>query len=220
MRRVSDPIDAILRRAPVIPVLTVDDARTAVSLGRALVAGGLPVLEVTLRTDAALDAVRIMAAEIEGAIVGAGTVLTGAQLDRSAGAGARFAVSPGASPGLLAAAEGHTLPLLPGSATASETMALLERGYRHQKFFPAEPVGGRPYLAALASPLPEVRFCPTGGITPGSAPGYLALPNVACVGGSWIAPKELVEAGEWQAIESLAREAADLRRRPSAEVTS
>ena len=208
----NDRIAGLLAMAPVIPVLIVEDARHAVPLARALVAGGLPAIEVTLRTAAALDAVAAMVAEVAGAEIGVGTVLTGAQLDAAAKAGARFAVSPGSSPGLLDAAAGHALPLLPGASTASEAMALLERGYARQKFFPAEPAGGRAFLAALASPLPAIRFCPTGGIGAANAADWLALPNVACVGGSWVAPKDLVAAGNWAAIEALARAAAALRR--------
>ncbi len=208
----NDRIAGLLAMAPVIPVLIVEDLRHAVPLARALVAGGLPVIEVTLRTAAALDAVAAMAAEVPGAEIGVGTVLTGAQLDAAAKAGARFAVSPGSSPALLDAAAGHALPLLPGASTASEAMALLERGYRSQKFFPAEPAGGRAFLAALASPLPAIRFCPTGGIGAATAADWLALANVACVGGSWVAPRDLVAAGNWAAIEALARAAAALRR--------
>lgn len=204
-------IEDILNRAPVVPVLIVESAAQAVPLARALVAGGLPAIEVTLRTDAALDAIAAIAGEVEGAIPGVGTVLSGAQLDRAAKAGARFAVSPGSSPGLLDAADGHAVPLLPGAASASEAMTLLERGYEFQKFFPAEQAGGRAYLAALASPLPGIRFCPTGGVTVDSAPAWLALPNVICVGGSWVAPKDRAAAGDWDAIEALARAAAGLK---------
>jgi 2-dehydro-3-deoxyphosphogluconate aldolase/(4S)-4-hydroxy-2-oxoglutarate aldolase len=206
-------LEAILDAAPVVPVLIVEDWRQAVPLARALVAGGLPAIEITLRTPAALESIRAVAAEVEGAYAGAGTVLTPDQLEDAAEVGARFAVSPGSSPGLLAAAAGAALPLLPGAASASEAMALLERGYRLQKFFPAEPAGGIAYLKALASPLPAVRFCPTGGIDATNAPTYLALPNVICVGGSWVAPKEALAAGDWTSIESLAREAAGLRAR-------
>jgi 2-dehydro-3-deoxyphosphogluconate aldolase/(4S)-4-hydroxy-2-oxoglutarate aldolase len=202
---------SILAAAPVVPVLTVDDWKTAVPLARALVAGGLPAIEITLRTPAALKAIRAVAAEVEGAFAGAGTVLSRAQLEEAAEAGARFAVSPGASPGLLAAAAGSALRLLPGAATASEAMALLELGYSLQKFFPAEAAGGPTVLKALAAPLPGVRFCPTGGIDAKNARTYLALPNVVCVGGSWVAPKEAVEKEDWARIEVLAREAAGLR---------
>ncbi len=203
---------ACLRRAPVIPVVVIEDAAHAVPMARALVAGGLPVIEVTLRTAAALDAVRAISAEVEGAIAGVGTVLTAADLQAAEQAGARFAVSPGTSPRLLDAAAQHALPLLPGVATASEAMALLERGYRHLKFFPAVPAGGARMLAAWAGPLPQLRFCPTGGISPASAPEFLALANVPCVGGSWLTPAARLQAGDWAGIERLAREAAALHR--------
>jgi 2-dehydro-3-deoxyphosphogluconate aldolase/(4S)-4-hydroxy-2-oxoglutarate aldolase len=201
----------ILALAPVVPVVIVDDATQAVPMARALVAGGIRAIEVTLRTPAALDAIRAVAAEVDGAMVGVGTVLDGAQLETARKAGACFAVSPGASPGLLDAAEEDELPLLPGVATAGEAMTLLERGYRHLKFFPAVPAGGAKLLAAWASPLPQIRFCPTGGINLANAPEFLALPNVACVGGSWLTPKDKLGAGDWAGIERLAREAAALR---------
>lgn len=203
----------ILALAPVVPVVIVDDARHAVPMARALAAGGLRAIEVTLRTPAALDAIRAIAAEVENAVVGVGTVLSGEQLETAHRAGARFAVAPGTSPRLLDAADTNELPLLPGVATASEAMALLERGYRHLKFFPAVPAGGTKLLAAWASPLPSIRFCPTGGITPSNAPEFLALPNVACVGGSWLTPKAKLEAGDWAGIEQLARDAAALQRK-------
>jgi len=189
----------------------IEDAAHAVPMARALVAGGIAAIEVTLRTAAALDAIRAIATEVEGAVVGVGTVLTARDLDAARQAGARFAVSPGVSPRLLDAAEDSALPLLPGAATASEVMALLERGYRHLKLFPAVPVGGVKLLAAWAGPLPQVRFCPTGGIGLGSALDFLALPNVLCVGGSWLTPASLMQAGDWAGIERLAREAAALR---------
>jgi len=197
--------------APVVPVLVIDDAGTAADLARALVAGGLPALEVTLRTPAALDAIRAMA-EVPGGIVGVGTLLTPADVKAAKAAGARFGVSPGATDRLLDACAEEGLPLLPGAATASEVMALLERGYTVQKFFPAEAIGGAKALGSLASPLPQVRFCPTGGIGLASAPQYLSLANVMCVGGSWVAPKDRVAAGDWPAIEALAREASRLQR--------
>lgn len=198
--------------APVVPVLVIDRAADAAPLARALVAGGLPALEVTLRTPAALDAIRAMA-EVEGGVVGAGTLLTPADVRAAKAAGARFGVSPGATDRLLAACEDEGLPLLPGAATATEVMALLERGYRVQKFFPAEASGGAAALAAIGGPIPRVGFCPTGGIGPGNAGDYLALGNVLCVGGSWVAPKDRVAAGDWTAIEALARAAAALPRR-------
>jgi len=207
----SDQTRTILTTAPVIPVIVIDDVAAAVPMAKALVAGGLPVLEVTLRTEAALDAMRAMAAEVEGAIVGAGTVLTPAQLSAVEGAGAKFVVSPGASPTLLDAADDSPVPLLPGAVTASEAMTLLERGYRCQKFFPAEPAGGRHYLKSLSSPLPDISFCPTGGITAATAEAYLALPNVLCVGGSWVTPNDAVASGDWGRIEALAREASALK---------
>jgi 2-dehydro-3-deoxyphosphogluconate aldolase/(4S)-4-hydroxy-2-oxoglutarate aldolase len=204
-------LERILTAAPVVPVVTIEDAGTAVPLARALVRGGLPAIEVTLRTAAALDAVKAIAAEVEGAFVGAGTVLDAAQLKQAEAAGATFAVSPGASPGLLDAAADCALALLPGAATASEAMALMERGYEIVKFFPAGPAGGVAYLKALAAPLPGLRFCPTGGISLQNAPDYLRLANVICVGGSWVAPHEAIAAGDWQRIEDLARQAAGLR---------
>lgn len=209
----GEAMRALLERVPVIPVLVVDRVETALPLARALVAGGLNVLEITLRTAAALDVIRALAQEIEGAVVGAGTVLTPAQLSRVEKAGARFAVSPGATDALLGAAQGSTLPFLPGAATASEAMRLLDRGYRYMKFFPAEPAGGVAYLNTLAAPLTEARFCPTGGIDAERAKAYLALANVVCVGGSWVAPTEAVRAGDWSAIAALARAAAALPRR-------
>lgn len=203
---------AILAVAPVVPVVIVETIEDAVPLARALVQGGLPVIEVTLRTPIALDAVRAIAAEVEDAIVGVGTVLDPAQLAASERAGARFAVSPGHTPRLLDAAAQSNLPLLPGIATASEAIALIERGYAFAKFFPAEPAGGHAYLSALASPLPQLRFCPTGGITPESAPRYLALPNVVCVGGSWMLPRQRIAAKDWAAITTASRAAAALVR--------
>ena len=204
-------IEMTMRLAPVIPVVVIDDARAAVPMARALVAGGIPAIEVTLRTPAALDAIRAIAAEVEGAVVGVGTVLSARDLHAAQEAGARFAVSPGISPYLLDAAEDCALPLLPGAATASEVMTLLERGYRYLKFFPAVPAGGHKLLGAWASPLPQIRFCPTGGISLTNATDFLALPNVICVGGSWLTPADKLAAGEWAAIELLAREAAGLR---------
>lgn len=203
-------IAAVLGLAPVVPVLVIDEVATAVPLARALVAGGLKAIEVTFRTEAALESIRAIAAEVEGAVVGAGTVLTPAQVDQAVEAGCRFMVSPGAAPDLLAAVRDCPVPLLPGAATASEAMALLERGYAFQKFFPAEPAGGLAYLKALAAPLAGIRFCPTGGVSRDSAGAYLALPNVVCVGGSWVAPADKVAAGAWGEIEALARDAAGL----------
>ena len=204
-------IEATLRLAPVIPVVVIDDARAAVPMARALVAGGIRAIEVTLRTSAALEAVRAIAAEVEGATVGVGTVLTPDDLAAALRAGARFAVSPGVSPRLLDAADDSDLALLPGAATASEAMSLLERGYRHLKFFPAVPAGGHKLLGAWAGPLPQLRFCPTGGISLATASDFLALPNVICIGGSWLTPATRLVAGDWAGIELLAREAAALQ---------
>lgn len=201
--------ERLCRTAPVIPVLVVDDVAHAQPLAAALVAGGLPVLEVTLRTKAALDVIREMS-QVAGGIVGAGTLLTPEDVERALEAGATFGVSPGATDRLLDAAEEMGLPMLPGAATATEAMRLLERGYRVQKFFPAEAAGGAKALKSLASPIPQILFCPTGGVTPGNATDYLSLPNTACVGGSWVAPKDKVIAGDWAGIEALAREAAAL----------
>jgi 2-dehydro-3-deoxyphosphogluconate aldolase/(4S)-4-hydroxy-2-oxoglutarate aldolase len=204
-------IESTLRLAPVVPVVIIEDARSAVPMARALVAGGTPAIEVTLRTPAALDAIKAIAEEVEGAVVGVGTVLTAKDLRAAHKAGARFAVSPGVSPGLLDAADDSELPLLPGTATASEVMTLLERGYHHVKFFPAVPAGGHKLIGAWASPLPQMKFCPTGGITLATAPDFLALPNVVCVGGSWLTPADKLRSGDWAGIEQLAREAAALR---------
>ncbi|MGN6657109.1 MAG: bifunctional 4-hydroxy-2-oxoglutarate aldolase/2-dehydro-3-deoxy-phosphogluconate aldolase [Rhodanobacter sp.] len=204
-------VEAVMRLAPVIPVVVIHDVKAALPMARALVAGGIPAIEVTLRTPAALDAIRAIAAEVEGAVVGVGTVLGASDLHAAQDAGARFAVSPGISPRLLDAADDSALPLLPGAATASEAMSLLERGYRHLKFFPAVPAGGHKLLGAWASPLPQLRFCPTGGISLASATDFLALPNVLCVGGSWLTPADKLSAGDWAGIELLAREANELR---------
>lgn len=197
--------------APVIPVIVVRAPDHAVPMAQALVAGGLPVLEVTLRTPCALEAIRAMA-DVEGGVVGAGTLLTPADVKAAKAAGARFGVSPGATDSLVTACEDEGLALLPGAATATEVMALLERGYTVQKFFPAEVSGGAPALRAFGGPLPQVSFCPTGGVSLGNAGDYLSLRNVLCVGGSWVAPDALVQAGDWAGIERLAREAAALPR--------
>lgn len=194
----------IMEWAPVIPVLVVDDVAHAQPLARALVAGGLPVLEVTLRTDAALDAVRAMR-EVEGAIVGMGTVRNPADVARAADAGARFAVSPGLPPALRDA--GHPIPLLPGVATATEAMTAADAGYRLLKFFPAAAAGGMQLLQALAGPLPELRFCPTGGVREDTLAGWLQLPNVLCVGGTWLAGADRLAAGDWSGIEANAQRA-------------
>ncbi len=197
--------------APVVPVLVIDDLAHAKPLAQALVAGGLPALEVTLRTPVALDVIRAMA-EVPVGVVGAGTLLTPADVKAAKAAGATFGVSPGATQRLLDACEEEGLPLLAGAVTASEVMALIERGYTVGKFFPAETSGGAAALKAFSSPLPQLKFCPTGGITLANAKTYLSLPNVLCVGGSWVAPKALMEAGDWAGITTLAAEAAALPR--------
>ena len=201
---------SVLDVVPVMPVVVVEDVAHAVPLARALVAGGLPAIELTLRTPAALDAIAAIAAEVPEILVGAGTILTPRHAERAQAAGARFLVSPGATPGLLAAMAATGLPFLPGTSTVSEVMTVLEAGLTEMKFFPAEASGGAAWLKSLASPVPDARFCPTGGITAASAPSYLALPNVGCVGGSWLTPADAVRRGDWAAIEQLAREAAAL----------
>ena len=194
--------------APVIPVIVVHDVDHAVPLAEALVAGGLPVLEVTLRTPVSLEAIRAMA-QVPNAIVGAGTLLRAEQVEDIQQAGGLFAVSPGSTDALLERCESAQLPLLPGAATATEAMHLLERGYSMQKFFPAEAIGGAAALGSLASPLPQIAFCPTGGVSAGNAADYLGLSNVLCVGGSWVAPNKLVEAGDWDGISTLAADAVE-----------
>ncbi|THV11268.1 bifunctional 4-hydroxy-2-oxoglutarate aldolase/2-dehydro-3-deoxy-phosphogluconate aldolase [Nocardioides caeni] len=194
-----------------MPVVVIDDLATAVPVARALVAGGLPAIELTLRTPVALDALRAIAAEVPEIALGAGTITTPAQAEAAVAAGARFLVSPGFTPDLLTAMLGTGVPFLPGTSTVSEVLAVLEAGLTEMKFFPAEAAGGAPYLKSVAGPLPQARFCPTGGITLASAPGYLALPNVGCVGGSWLTPADAVAAGDWERISKLAAEAAALR---------
>jgi 2-dehydro-3-deoxyphosphogluconate aldolase/(4S)-4-hydroxy-2-oxoglutarate aldolase len=215
----DEALREILSAAPVVPVLTIEDRAVALPLARALVAGGLTALEVTRRTPAGLDCIRAIAGEVEGAAVGAGTVLSPRQLDEAVRAGARFLVSPGATPGLVEAAAASPVPYLPGVATAGEAMTLAEKGYGYLKFFPAEPAGGIAYLKALAAPLPEVRFCPTGGIGAANAGSYLALANVVCVGGSWVAPADALAAGNWTRVTTLARGAAALRPSPAERAT-
>ena len=200
----------LLRLAPVVPVLTIEHLDHALPLARALVKGGLPLLEITLRTNAALEAIEVIGKEIEGAVVGAGTVLNGEQLEDVAKRGAKFAVSPGVTESLLDAAKENPVPLLPGTANASDVMRLLDQGYDFMKFFPAEPAGGTVYLKSLAGPLPGASFCPTGGIGLKNAADYLALSNVVCVGGSWVAPADKLASGDWTGIEALARDAAGL----------
>lgn len=200
----------ICRLAPVVPVLVIDDIAHARPLAEALVAGGLPALEVTLRTPAALDAIRAMA-EVPGGFVGAGTLLTPADVKAAKAAGATFGVSPGATERLIDACAEYELPLLPGAVTASEIMTLLELGYTVQKFFPAEQSGGAAFLKSIGGPIPQVSFCPTGGVSLANAGTYLALGNILCVGGSWVAPKEAMAKGDWSAVTRLAAEAAALR---------
>ncbi|MFK7745156.1 MAG: bifunctional 4-hydroxy-2-oxoglutarate aldolase/2-dehydro-3-deoxy-phosphogluconate aldolase [Roseobacter sp.] len=197
--------------APIVPVLVVKDARHARPLAEALVAGGLPALEVTLRTPAALDVISEMA-KVPGGVVGAGTLVTPDDVRAAKAAGATFGVSPGATAALMDACEAEGLPLLAGAATATEAMRLLERGYDMLKFFPAEASGGAPALKAIGAPLPQISFCPTGGVSPQNAASYLSLPNVVCAGGSWVAPSNLVENGDWAGIEALAKDAASLPR--------
>ena len=204
-------VDAVFAKAPVLPVIVIDRVEDAVPLARALVAGGLPVLEVTLRTAAALEGMRRIAAEVEGAVLGAGTVLAPADLEASAAAGCSFAISPGATPALYHAADASPIAWLPAVATASEVMQGLAHGHQRFKFFPAVSSGGIPALKGFAGPFPQVRFCPTGGIDATSAPDFLALPNVGTVGGSWMLPKDAIVAGDWARIERLAREAVALR---------
>lgn len=201
---------SVLKLQPVVPVLIVEDAASAVPLARALVAGGLKAIEITLRTPAALEAIRAVADEVEGAVAGAGTALNAAQFEAAVEAGSQFVVSPGTTQELIDAAADSDVPLLPGVATASEAMGLREEGYEVMKFFPAEQAGGAAYLKALSSPLSGTLFCPTGGISLANARDYLSLPNVVCVGGSWVAPKDLVAKGDWAGITRLAAEAAAL----------
>jgi 2-dehydro-3-deoxyphosphogluconate aldolase/(4S)-4-hydroxy-2-oxoglutarate aldolase len=204
-------VDAILRQAPVLPVLSIERIEDAVPLARALVAGGLPVLEVTLRSDVALSAIAAIRAEVPGAIVGAGTVLAPGDLHAVSQAGAVFAISPGASDALYAAAATAPIPFIPAVATASELMAGLAHGHRRFKFFPARAAGGIDALKAFAGPFPQARFCPTGGIAADSAAAYLALGNVITVGGSWMVPADALRARDWARIEALAAECARLR---------
>ncbi len=205
--------DAIAALAPVIPVLTVEGPADAVPMARALVKGGLRALEVTLRTKGALDALRALAQEVPEAVVGAGTVLNPGQLDAALAAGARFIVSPGSTGGLAEAVKSAGVAYIPGIQTVSEAMAMADQGFRLLKFFPASAACGLEWLKSVAAPLAALRFCPTGGVSAETAPAYLQLPNVACVGGSWVVPKAAVEAGDWAQIERLASIAAGLKRR-------
>ena len=210
--RHSQLVDEVFALAPVIPVLAIERIEDALPLCRALVDNGLPVLEITLRTACALDAIALVARELPHACVGAGTVLSAADLAKVAEAGARFAISPGATDTLFNAAKTSAVPLIPGIATASELMRGMEHGWRRFKFFPAESSGGIAALKGFGGPLPMARFCPTGGIDAAKAPAYLALPNVACVGGSWMLPADAVTAGDWARIGALASVAASLKR--------
>ena len=201
---------SLLSRVPVVPVVVVDDLAHAVPLARALVAGGLPVIELTLRTPVALDAIRAIASEVPEILVGAGTILAPGQAKEALDAGAQFLVSPGSTPTLLGAMADTGLPFLPGTATVSEVLAVLEAGYTEMKFFPAEASGGAAFLKSIASPVPAARFCPTGGITAVTAASYLALPNVGCVGGSWLTPADALAAGDWGRVTDLAGTASGL----------
>ena len=211
MTEKTEKLLSLLDGQPVIPVLKIGNVADAVPLARALAKGGLRVIEITLRTPDALEAIRRVAAEVEEAIVGAGTILDARQFEQAAAAGSKFIVSPGVTKEILAAAAASEVPLLPGAITPGEIMAAREAGLDFLKFFPAEQAGGAAFLKALASPIADVKFCPTGGVTAKNANDYLSLPNVICVGGSWVAPDDLVNSGEWAKIEALAREASLLR---------
>lgn len=206
----AGPLLEVMTGQPVIPVIRIERARDAAPLARALARGGLPAIEITLRTPAALEAIRIAAAEVPEALVGAGTILDPRHYAQAADAGARFIVSPGLTPGLIDAATDSAVPLLPGAVTPGEIMGARDAGYSLLKFFPAEQAGGAAFLKALSSPLAGIRFCPTGGIGAGNAADYLSLPNVICVGGSWVAPDRMIEAGDWDGITRLAAEASRL----------
>ncbi|RFC66299.1 2-dehydro-3-deoxy-phosphogluconate aldolase [Fulvimarina endophytica] len=207
----TDRLLPILTGQPVIPVVAVESAEEGVSLARALAAGGLPAIEVTLRTPAALDAIAAIVAEVPEAICGAGTILNPSQYEAAVKAGSKFIVSPGATVELLDAAQESEVPFLPGSATPSELLAMMQEGYEVLKFFPAEQSGGLAYLKSLAPVFQSLKFCPTGGVSPDNAKDYLSLPNVVCVGGSWVAPKALIKDGRWDEITALASEAARLK---------
>ncbi|OBC14532.1 keto-deoxy-phosphogluconate aldolase [Mycobacterium sp. 852013-50091_SCH5140682] len=203
-------IESLLDLVPVIPVVVVHDAADAVPIAKALVNGGLPVIELTLRTPAALEAIKRIANEVPEILVGAGTIIDTQQPAQALANGAQFLVSPGSTPALLGAMQDSGLPHLPGVSTVSEVLQLLEHGYTELKFFPAEPAGGAAYLRAVQSPVPAARFCPTGGITPANMGDYLASPNVGCVGGSWLTPADVVARQDWRTIAHLARTARDL----------
>lgn len=201
--------DEVLRQGPVVPVMVIQKLEQAVPLAKALVAGGIRVLEITLRTPVAMEAIRIISREVSGVMVGAGTVTRGEELAAAAEAGAVFAISPGLTVELLDAANQGPIPLIPGIATVSELMTGMARGYGHFKFFPAEAAGGVKMLQAIAGPFPQITFCPTGGITLANYRDYLALKNVACIGGSWVAPQGAMDQGDWTRITALAREAVE-----------
>lgn len=203
--------ESLLDRVPVIPVVVVENLDHAVPIARALVAGGLPVIELTLRTPVALDAIERIAAEVPEILLGAGTIVTPGQAKQASDAGAQFLVSPGSTPGLTQAMRDTGLPHLPGAATVSEVLALLEAGYTDLKFFPAEASGGANFLKSIHSPVPAARFCPTGGISTANASTYLSLPNVGCVGGSWITPAPVLAAEDWDAVTVLAQAASTLK---------
>lgn len=202
----------VLKLSPVMPVVVLDDAGLAEPLARVLLASGISTIEITLRTPAALDAIRAIADTAPEMIVGAGTVLSEDDLKAAIDAGARYALSPGGTPKLMKAARKASIPFIPGVATSSEIMRGMDLGYTAFKFFPAEQAGGAAALKSIGAPLPSVRFCPTGSITLEKAPAYLALPNVLCIGGSWITPAEKLKAQDWGAIETLAKQAAALKR--------
>jgi 2-dehydro-3-deoxyphosphogluconate aldolase/(4S)-4-hydroxy-2-oxoglutarate aldolase len=196
----------LLSLAPVIPVVVLHEPADATPLAQALLAGGVPIIEITLRTPKALDVIRIITDNVPGAVVGAGTVTSPGLVRQAVDAGAQFLVSPGTTDRLLDAMDDAGVPCLPGVASASEVMRLLERGQREMKFFPAEASGGRAFLSAMASPFPDARFCPTGGITPATAPLYRELDNVGCVGGTWLTPRDAIATQDWRRIEKLAAE--------------
>lgn len=206
----TEKLLSLLAGQPVIPVIKIKHADDAVPLARALVAGGLRMIEITLRTPDALECIRRVSRDVDGAIVGAGTVLNPKQFDEAVAAGSKFIVSPGLTTSLIAAAANSEVPLLPGAITPGEIMTALEAGIDFLKFFPAEQTGGTTFLRSLASPLAAARFCPTGGVSPHNAEEYLAVPNVVCVGGSWVAPDDAIREGKWDVIESLARGASQL----------
>ena len=208
----TEKLLSLLDGQPVIPVLRIAELAHAVPLARALAAGGLRVIEITLRTKDALEAIRQVVGEVEQAIVGAGTILDARQFEEAERAGSKFIVSPGLTKELVSAGNASTVPLLPGAITPGEIMTAREAGLDFLKFFPAEQAGGAAFLKALASPLYDVKFCPTGGVTATNAKDYLTLPNIVCVGGSWVAPDDLVREGKWEAIEALARQASTLRK--------